>query len=1130
MESHELVVMSGPDSGAVHGLRIGRQSLGRSQAAGICIDDPMIEAHHAIISWDPPELQVSRLAGDVQAWDKSLRVGNSFCEIRLTVPIVEGPPRIFHRPPPIAEAEVPPPHLGIAPTAPSPVRTPPLSAVMTGLVIGILLAVLTKQMLFGLFAVVTAVVAVLSWVFSLGVHHRAMKRWQKETDDLQQRFNEECREFLYLGVLRQQRRHRLVGDLLSVAHTGSAQLWEYKKIDEVCIGRGSRTVRVTTDAIPVEIHDVPITASLCAGEIVGIFGAAAQRLAVAIIIRLAVEVGPSDWELIPVEPLSDEWPMISPLAHVRKTPLDKHDLDHVSAASKHRILLVTNAAVIASRTCIARRILALGGTSMLVIASDRSGLPNICTQIIDADVPNLDGMTARGVANVSQVLGSWIDPDCDGSMLPEKIDFETLLCDGQVTATAIGRRWRDCEGRSMIAVMGASSDGTVAIDFDSDGPHAVVVGTTGSGKSEFLRTLILALAVRSSPSELNFVLIDYKGGAAFDACTHLPHVVGVITDLDIGLAERVLTSLEAELRYRERELRDCDRTLPRLVVVVDELAALAVDVPEFIGSLVSIAQRGRSLGVHLIVATQRPGAVLSADVLANANIRVAMRVQSIHDSQEILGSGVAAGFTRDVPGRAAMRLGPNDLYIFQTAMIVGNIADIVEVIAEASELNKSEKPRRPWLDPLPVVLRRANICESVGDLNFSGLHIGMLDDPSRQRQFNLIVDLCQHVLVTGNSRCGKSSLLRLIREVIGTSAMVYSIASTGNSDHSKNEIDLADRELVQRLLDLCLSRIVDGESHQLSSTRIVLLIDDIDVWRNHFLEDRCGLSLWALMQRVIIEGPAHGITCVLTMASGQSLPAILRSRICQKWQLDGHPGGVIGEYEGRLLRGQLFFHTEVEESDQNSRSQKSSLVRHLGSRIATAELRQCGAWGVFAKDFEEVCLRPLADLAMCVVGHVGSGRTTVLESITCAWQAQHADGRVLRVSDFSEMTVQQVCEMSKPVLVVVDDVESLSSLNNEWMHQFLMHQQPNKNMSLLIAVPPVFLRSRGEHWVQQVRRSRTGFLLGECAEHDADLFGVYSTSPSVYQQGIGRGLLVQDGVSQGIVQAASAATPPLSIV
>ncbi|MEY3147436.1 MAG: Inner rane component of cytoplasmic domain, partial [Actinomycetota bacterium] len=75
MESHELVVMSGPDSGAVHGLHLGRQSLGRSQAAGICIADPMIETHHAIISWNPPELQVSRLGGDVQAWDKSLRVG-----------------------------------------------------------------------------------------------------------------------------------------------------------------------------------------------------------------------------------------------------------------------------------------------------------------------------------------------------------------------------------------------------------------------------------------------------------------------------------------------------------------------------------------------------------------------------------------------------------------------------------------------------------------------------------------------------------------------------------------------------------------------------------------------------------------------------------------------------------------------------------------------------------------------------------------------------------------------------------------------------------------------------------------------------------------------------------------------
>jgi hypothetical protein len=147
-----------------------------------------------------------------------------------------------------------------------------------------------------------------------------------------------------------------------------------------------------------------------------------------------------------------------------------------------------------------------------------------------------------------------------------------------------------------------------------------------------------------------------------------------------------------------------------------------------------------------------------------------------------------------------------------------------------------------------------------------------------------------------------------------------------------------------------------------------------------------------------------------------------------------------------------------------------------------------------------------------------------------AWQAQHAGGRVLSVSDFSEMTVEQVCVMSVTVLLVVDDVESLSSLSDEWMQQFFIHQRPKKDISLLIAVPPVFLRSRGEHWVQQVRRSRTGCLLGECAEQDADLFGVYATNPSVYQRGIGRGLLVQDGVSQGIVQAASSVMPSLSIV
>ncbi len=115
------------------------------------------------------------------------------------------------------------------------------------------------------------------------------------------------------------------------------------------------------------------------------------------------------------------------------------------------------------------------------------------------------------------------------------------------------RQWQG-KGRTTRAVIGESTDGLFAVDIRADGPHGLVAGTTGSGKSELLQTLIASLAVGNRPDEFNFVLVDYKGGAAFKDCNHLPHTVGMVTDLDGHLTTRALESLGAELRRREHQL------------------------------------------------------------------------------------------------------------------------------------------------------------------------------------------------------------------------------------------------------------------------------------------------------------------------------------------------------------------------------------------------------------------------------------------------------------------------------------------------------------------------------------------------------------------------------------------------
>ena len=250
---------------------------------------------------------------------------------------------------------------------------------------------------------------------------------------------------------------------------------------------------------------------------------------------------------------------------------------------------------------------------------------------------------ARSIAPVRD-----ISAEGDDAGLPEACRLLDVLGAEPPAAEAIAARWQ-AVGPSTYAVIGACYDGPFGIDLRKDGPHALIAGTTGAGKSELLQTLIASLALVNRPDEMTFVLVDYKGGSAFKDCVHLPHVTGMVTDLDAHLTRRALASLTAELTGREKILaaagaKDIEEyteraghqprhpPLPPLVIVIDEFASLARDLPDFVAGLVGIAQRGRSLGLHLILATQRPSGVVSADIRANTNLRIALRMTDVAES------------------------------------------------------------------------------------------------------------------------------------------------------------------------------------------------------------------------------------------------------------------------------------------------------------------------------------------------------------------------------------------------------------------------------------------------------------------------------------------------------------------
>lgn len=255
-------------------------------------------------------------------------------------------------------------------------------------------------------------------------------------------------------------------------------------------------------------------------------------------------------------------------------------------------------------------------------------------------------------------------------------------------------RWGDLAAPPPGATavrLGSGAGGTVWLDLVADGPHFLVAGTTGSGKSEALRTLVASLAYDYSPAQVSFALIDFKGGAGLGSLAGLPHVRSTLTDLEPHLARRALEALAAELTDRKRALARTGGSAyddwtgerpPRLVVVVDEFQEIAAGYRDFAPELARLAAQGRSLGIHLILATQRPAGAVSAEIRANVSTTLALRTATADESRDLIGSGAAGEISRDQPGRALLLRG-GALERVQVALATAASTAPVWIIGEA---------------------------------------------------------------------------------------------------------------------------------------------------------------------------------------------------------------------------------------------------------------------------------------------------------------------------------------------------------------------------------------------------------------------------------------------------------------
>ena len=429
---------------------------------------------------------------------------------------------------------------------------------------------------------------------------------------------------------------------------------------------------------------------------------------------------------------------------------------------------------------------------------------------VDDVVP--DAVSDRWAHRFARALAPLRDatPDDAEAEVPDAARLLDLLAPAGLTPHDVARRWRD-RPRSTSAMLGVAAAGGCVVDLRRDGPHALVGGTTGAGKSELLQTMIASLAIGNRPDEMAFVLVDYKGGSAFKDCARLPHTVGLVTDLDGHLTARALDSLEAELTRRERllgrvgakDIEDYQATagpddprLPRLVLVIDEFKMLAEELPGFVDGLVRIAAVGRSLGIHLVLATQRPGGIVSADIKANVNLRIALRVRDTVDSEDVIDSPAAQAIPERTPGRAYLRSGAQPLVAFQTARVGGRCAprggdpvtvhelawetlgdpppsepacssptgptDLAAVVAATTGAARQmaiAPIASPWLPPLPDLVDADTLEAPAWQVPYA-----LADLPRQQVQRPVTWDLENggHLAVAGAGRTGRTSFLRTL--------------------------------------------------------------------------------------------------------------------------------------------------------------------------------------------------------------------------------------------------------------------------------------------------------------------------------------------------------------------------------
>jgi S-DNA-T family DNA segregation ATPase FtsK/SpoIIIE len=946
----ELLVAAGPDSGERFTLPPGTHVVGRATAA-VAVGDPAVSRRHAELRVDP---EVGTTVRDLASLNgtRLLRTGDDSAPWAVEFPLAPGASfavgdTVLRRGPvPVAAAVVHPdgeghvlvnrpPRLLADPAPrtwswPAPVPEaeepgPPWLGLFVPLAVAVVLALVWTPLSL-LLGLASPVVAGGQWWTQRRRHRRAAQRVASDLAQARAAVRAEHAAALVRETAERRTRHPGADEVLAEVLGRGERVFRRSPGDadhltvRVGFGRCAATTATVRDGAGPDslLDDVPVLVDLAAGA-VGVAGPG-ERVAAAVrwwLAQLAAWQSPADVRLV----TGPEWEWAHWLPHHGGPAADGDLLAGPLAELRARTSGTTVPAVVVVLDPVVwwhadprlAELLTDGpavGVHTVCVGAQRADLPPACRTVVDlgatepavrtagTDQPvRPDGVGEDWALQLARAAAPLRDAGTPATgALPD--DVHLLDLTGRPGPDALQRTW-DAPPAGLPAVVGADAAGAVVVDLVRDGPHTLLAGTTGAGKSVLLTTLVLALALGSGPERLQFVLVDYKGGAAFGGCVGLPHVAGLVTDLDDQLATRVLRSLRAEVTRRERVLAAAGAsdvaalppgTLARLVVVVDEFRVLAQEVPDFVDGLVRLAAVGRSLGVHLVLATQRPAGVVSPEIRANTDLRLALRVQDRADAEDVVGDPRPAAFT--VPGRALLRSGSSGARPFQVARLrgparAGVAVEAVDLLAPAAgprdevddlpglvatvraAAEGRPRPPAPWLPPLPAVLDPG--AAPRGDSR--GLVWGLADRPDRQDRAVAAWDLDagSHLLVVGGVRSGRTTLLRrLVVEaghrddvevhVLDAGGGLRDLAGTGGTGSvvGRDEVWRAGR-LLERLQAEVDARRAGGAA---PPGLLLLVVDGWEAWSGALTAADPVAAVDPLL-RLLREGSSTGVRVVV---------------------------------------------------------------------------------------------------------------------------------------------------------------------------------------------------------------------------------------------------------------------------